>query len=400
MHMNRRLWKSRCWILLTVSLLTVIAWAVVMPHPSSAATDNPPGNEPTSSNLPPHVVIFISDVAIPDGPAVTKQQDSGPKKDQDLPQISAQGMQFNRAVASSSELAAGQRILETGTVFSVDASTRTLADHMKLKGYRLMIAGDTAFESESGQEGDFRFDVIAVSLERFELHDSPNRFQQFLAHEVQHDHRPLCLIVRDRNAKTAASNKAPSTSSLNHAFIAVREALPTDSTIFMYTAICGESAKATSDACDHCLLDVPLTVVWDRHIPAGRTSDALISTVDILPTLVELIGATPPSEIDGRSFASVLRGESHEHRDVAFSIIDSGKENERYCVQDSRFIYLSAKSFHTDAVALYDLLSDPRAESDLKADPGYRQHVLEMRDQLNLWLQRHGRPSLATENSK
>lgn len=390
MHMNRRLWKPRFWI-----LLTVIVWLVVSLQPSSYATDSPSDKEPVPSNLPPHLVIFLSDVAVSHRAATSKLESKATENPPLL--ISTEGMQFKRAVASSSELATGRQVLETGTVFGIVDSTRTLADHMKLKGYRLMIVGDTI--SAPGQEGDFRFDVVADSLDIFELQATPIRFQKFLASEIQHDHRPLCLIVRDRNTKPLGPDKAPSTSSLEHTFRAVRDSLPINNTIFIYTAICGEPVRETSDTCDRCLLDVPLTAVWDGHIPAGRTSDALVSTVDILPTLVELIGATPPSEIDGRSFASVLRGESHEHRDVAFSVIDAGKPSERYCVHDSRFMYLSSKSVNASAVALYDLLNDPRAESNLKTDPGYHQRALEMRDQLDLWLQRHGRPSLATKHS-
>ena len=49
----------------------------------------------------------------------------------------------------------------------------------------------------------------------------------------------------------------------------------------------------------------------ERSKPGTRT-DAMVSWIDILPTLVEVAGGTPPQGIDGRSFAGVLRGRSSD----------------------------------------------------------------------------------------
>ena len=45
----------------------------------------------------------------------------------------------------------------------------------------------------------------------------------------------------------------------------------------------------------------------------------MVSWIDILPTLVDVAGGAPPGDIDGRSFAGVLRGEKKEHRDRIFT---------------------------------------------------------------------------------
>lgn len=44
-------------------------------------------------------------------------------------------------------------------------------------------------------------------------------------------------------------------------------------------------------------------------IPSGVTSDALVSLIDIAPTLVELAGQTAPDFIDGRSMQPLLQGD-------------------------------------------------------------------------------------------
>lgn len=68
-------------------------------------------------------------------------------------------------------------------------------------------------------------------------------------------------------------------------------------------------------------LQVPLLVKWPDVIEGGTDSDALVSLVDLLPTMVEIAGGTPPAkpeEIDGKSFLPVLLNQTDEHRQMVF----------------------------------------------------------------------------------
>ncbi len=53
----------------------------------------------------------------------------------------------------------------------------------------------------------------------------------------------------------------------------------------------------------------PLIVSWPRHLPAGRTSDTIVTSPDFFPTLLDLAGlpAEPAIHVDGASFAPGLR---------------------------------------------------------------------------------------------
>jgi arylsulfatase A-like enzyme len=55
-------------------------------------------------------------------------------------------------------------------------------------------------------------------------------------------------------------------------------------------------------------LRVPFLVRWPGRIPAGAVSDHLCYFPDVLPTICELAGVTPPAEIDGLSFVPTLLG--------------------------------------------------------------------------------------------
>ncbi len=55
-------------------------------------------------------------------------------------------------------------------------------------------------------------------------------------------------------------------------------------------------------------LRIPFLVRWPGKITPGRVSDLLFNQVDVLPSLAELTGATPPPNIDGLSILPELLG--------------------------------------------------------------------------------------------
>ncbi len=64
---------------------------------------------------------------------------------------------------------------------------------------------------------------------------------------------------------------------------------------------------------------MPLIVAREGKIKAGARTDAMVSWVDILPTLIDISGGDVPKNLDGRSFAAVLDGTSDSHRNRIFT---------------------------------------------------------------------------------
>ena len=54
---------------------------------------------------------------------------------------------------------------------------------------------------------------------------------------------------------------------------------------------------------------VPFIVRWPGVVKPGTTSDALVSTIDILPTLAEIAGVEAPPQVDGRSLLPLLNAQ-------------------------------------------------------------------------------------------
>ncbi|MCR9294874.1 MAG: sulfatase [bacterium] len=63
----------------------------------------------------------------------------------------------------------------------------------------------------------------------------------------------------------------------------------------------------------------PFFVRWPAKVAAGSTSFALVSSVDIAPTFLELAGAEAMPQLEGVSFLPVLQGQRVSIRDYAFA---------------------------------------------------------------------------------
>lgn len=61
-------------------------------------------------------------------------------------------------------------------------------------------------------------------------------------------------------------------------------------------------------------LKVPCIISWNGKVPAGTVSNKLLTTMDVLPTLMDVCNAKMPvKKIDGIDFAKVLMGDTHSN---------------------------------------------------------------------------------------
>jgi iduronate 2-sulfatase len=64
---------------------------------------------------------------------------------------------------------------------------------------------------------------------------------------------------------------------------------------------------------------IPLVISLPKAQVTGSTQ-AIVETVDLYPTLAELAGLPAPAKVDGQSFAAVLKNPAAEHRDHAIHV--------------------------------------------------------------------------------
>jgi choline-sulfatase len=144
-------------------------------------------------------------------------------------------------------------------------------------------------------------------------------------------------------------------------------------------------------------IHVPLVVSSPALFPEPRESDALVSLVDLVPTLVGLTGepanGTP---LDGLDLGPVLRGEQDAVRDAVFFAYDDhqagtafqeapGQPNRIRCVRDGRWkyaVYFDPSGETPSEFELYDLLSDPDEAINLAGKRSGRGRTALARDEL------------------
>ncbi|MDE0769011.1 MAG: sulfatase [Opitutaceae bacterium] len=64
---------------------------------------------------------------------------------------------------------------------------------------------------------------------------------------------------------------------------------------------------------------IPMIVSWPGVISKNERTNAMVSWVDVVPTLIDVAGAQSPKGIDGQSFLRVLNGKKADHRDRIFT---------------------------------------------------------------------------------
>ncbi len=88
----------------------------------------------------------------------------------------------------------------------------------------------------------------------------------------------------------------------------------------------------------------PLIVRWPGVTKANSIDEThMVSAVDFLPTLCDIIGAEKPPGMDGRSFVELLSGGRHEGREFVFKVYNENFGGDRHPirgVESKDYLYL------------------------------------------------------------
>ncbi len=178
----------------------------------------------------------------------------------------------------------------------------------------------------------------------------------------------------------------------------------------------------------------PMIFRWPGRIAADVRTGAMVSWVDLMPTLLEFAGRTTPKRLDGKSFAPVLLGKRAQHRDVIYTTHSGDGVMNVYpirAVRTERFKYIRnlrpdcyhsnhsdihrkdgagaywdswdaaakndpkaaaivAKYYQRPAVEFYDLKEDPIEQNNLAEAPQYQKQIKKMASMLDTWMKAQG----------
>jgi arylsulfatase A-like enzyme len=166
---------------------------------------------------------------------------------------------------------------------------------------------------------------------------------------------------------------------------------------------------------------VSLIVHGPGGFQGGKVCDALISHLDIFPTICELVGVERPPWLEGRSILPVVRGETQEINEAVFAEVNYHAAYEpKRAVRTRRWKYIRRfGDRHTPVLpncddglsktlwlqngwkehilpeeSLYDLIFDPTEHQNLVSDESSKAVLKEMRGRLDAWMQATNDPLL------
>ncbi|MCB1209407.1 MAG: sulfatase, partial [Verrucomicrobiales bacterium] len=88
----------------------------------------------------------------------------------------------------------------------------------------------------------------------------------------------------------------------------------------------------------------PLMIRWPDVTKAGTVDDShMVSTVDLLPTLLDMVGVQHPEGFDGRSLAPLLKGQDDPDRTMVFKEYNENSGGQRTpmrAVQTKDYLYV------------------------------------------------------------
>jgi arylsulfatase A-like enzyme len=156
-------------------------------------------------------------------------------------------------------------------------------------------------------------------------------------------------------------------------------------------------------------------------VPKGKVSDALVSHVDIFPTICDILQIAKPAWLEGISMLPILKNEGAEINEEVFAEVNYHAAYEpKRAVRTSRWKYIRRYGDRKTPVlpncddglsktvwlqhdwqgeqlpteSLYDLIFDPTEHHNLVSDPAAQSALADMRGRLDRWMKRTDDPLL------
>lgn len=141
----------------------------------------------------------------------------------------------------------------------------------------------------------------------------------------------------------------------------------------------------------------PLIFSWLGRLPEGKTVDAQVEMLDLLPTLIELAGLPGNTEAQGISLVPLISENTQTGKDAVFSEIDFGTAHAQYPfftdIESARQIMVRTPEWKLTYFpdldnpdgALYNLHTDPGETDNLFSSVQYRQIIENLKNMAKDW---------------
>jgi arylsulfatase A-like enzyme len=447
-----------------------------MAAPGTRTTETPTTQGPQSNVSRPDIILFIADDLSREDVSAYGSPDA---RTPNMDQLAKEGLKFTNAFAASPTCTPSRSSMLTGDYpmrngahanhSAVKNGIKTLPAYLQALGYRVVIAGKTDF----GERSNFPFEYFPASV----IQPPPGRgvlwanidtmaIDHLLA--TRDKKQPLALIVASfaphvpwpdangydparltvpeylldtqptREARTRYLTKVSQADrELGEVRASVAKYGDTNNTLFLFTADQGAQFPFAKWNLYDAGIATPLMAVWPGHISPDKTTGAMVSLVDLLPTMEAAAGGPPIEDIDGQSFLPVLTGKQNSFHSEIYAahsgVLQTGPNaniapmrairTERYKLivnfrPDIKYVNAVSQGsgrdhsywqswldraqtdpkaaavvnhfYHRQPVELYDMRADPYEQHNLVGNPAYASTLTTLRKKLDAWIVQQG----------
>lgn len=435
----------------------------------------------TLTVCPPVCLAMVAECGEPPNILLIVSEDNGPElgcygdpfvSTPELDTLAAQGVRFERAFVPQSGCSQSRAALLTGLYPHQNGQiglatwkfrmyredTPNIVRRLKQAGYRTGLIGKLHVKPESA----FPFDTHAIPASNFgRQHQEryaqiaaqfmsagsdpfflsvnyPDAHRPFLAQVDGLPQRPLAagdvkplnyigLDTPELRKQTADYYNCMSRldSLIGDLLAALEQSGKADNTLVVYLGDHGTDLLRGKRTSFEAGLRIPLLMRWPGQIASGQVRHELVSTIDLMPTLLQAAAAEPVSDLPGRSLLPLLHDEPtpwrdylfaefHLHsahnfypqrsvRNIRYKLIRNllpGQVNPGYDFTNRRFFsdlpatidrasepirsaYLQMRK--PPEYELYDLQQDPHEFTNLAEHPDYQDILRDLQQQLATW---------------
>lgn len=454
---------SRRRFTLSVAAAAAMSLSALLPAPAAHAQQRAPAAQ--AAEKPDMVIMLADDLGLLDTGAYGNREVRTPNIDR----LAQEGQTYDRAFVASPACAPSRGALLTGLMparngaepnhGAVHSWVKKMPAYLQEQGYQVVSFGKVAHYEQVKQYGfdhyeHFTFhddEAVEAAVRWLKERDDPRPLALFVGSNWPHVPWPKTTEGYDPDAVSLPEKSidTPVTRDARARFYAAvsrldtevgkvldaSEAILGDDTFYLFTSDHGTQWPFGKWNLYDTGTQVPMIVRWPGATQPGSRTDAMVSWVDILPTLVDVAGGEAPDDLDGRSFIPVVRGETDEARSEIFTThTNDGKVNvfPMRSIRTDRWKYIRNQhpdwvytthidqfgkrvdsgayflswvdAAETDARAkeivddyynrpaeeLYDLQADPAEKRNLADDPRYADVLKDLRSRLDAWQTQQG----------
>lgn len=255
--------------------------------------------------------------------------------------------------------------------YAMDESVRTMPQLLKEAGYRTGIIGklhvfpETSFPFDYKQAGTRDVELVAQQAEEF-LQQPQQPF--FLKVSYGDPHTPYYTQVNGYPKQPFGPAEIPPFPWQGIDTPAVRERTAgyyncvarldagvgmllnklahlglTNSTLVVFIGDHGPGCIRAKTTCYEAGLRVPLLVRWPGRVNPSMINESLVSTIDVMPTVLEAAGTMVPQNLVGRSLMQLFQENTTGWRSTLCAEYTSHTREGFYprrCIRDSRYKYI------------------------------------------------------------